>query len=88
MIEKYKRRNRILCDKVDHLKRRIQPNKRIENEDDCLFKGQECFSHACLFVHTSLKVFNSCLWYLNNGCSRHMRGDKALFKSLKEKVGD
>ena len=88
LIEKYKRRNRILCDKVDHLKKRIQSSKRIENEDEFLFKGQECLSHACLFVHTSLKVFNSCLWYLDNGCSRHLTGDKSLFKSLKEKVGD
>ena len=44
--------------------------------------------HACLFVHTSLKVFNSCLWYLDSGCFHHMTGDKSLFKSLKEKVGD
>ena len=29
LIENYKRRNRILCDKVDHLKRRIQSSKRI-----------------------------------------------------------
>ena len=88
LIEKYKRRNRILCDKVDHLKKRIQSSKRIENEDDFLFKDQECLSHACLFVHTTLKVFNSCLWYLDSGCSHHMTGDKSLFKSLKEKVGD
>ena len=39
-------------------------------------------------MHTSLKVFNSCLWYLDNGYSRHMIGDKSLLKSLKEKVGD
>ena len=39
-------------------------------------------------MHTSLKVFNSCLWYLDSGCSRHMTRDKSLFKSLKEKVGD
>ena len=39
-------------------------------------------------MHTSLKVFNSYLWYLDSGCSRHMTGDKSLFKSLKEKVGD
>ena len=57
-------------------------------EDKFLFEGQECLSHACLFVHTSLNVFNSCLWYLDSGCSRHMIGDKSLFKSLKEKVGD
>ena len=35
--------------------------------------------------HTTLKVFNSCLWYLNAGCSRHMTGDKSLFTTLKEK---
>ena len=88
LIDKYKRRNRILCDKVDHLKKKIQSSKRMENEDDFLFKVQECLSHACLFVHTSLKVSNSCLWYLDSGRSHHMTGDKSLFKSLKEKVGD
>ena len=88
LIKKYKRRNRILCEKVDNLKKKIQSNKSMENEDKFLFEGQECLSHACMFVHTSLKVFNSCLWYLDNGCSRHMTGDKSLFKSLREKVSD
>ena len=88
MIEKYKRRNRILCDKIDHLKNRIQSNKRIENEDDFLFKDQEFLSHASLFVHNFFKGFNSCLWYLDGGCSHHMTGDKSLFKSFNEKVGD
>ena len=30
-------------------------------------------------------MFNSCLWYLDNSCSRHITGDKSLFKTLKEK---
>ena len=60
----------------------------MEDEDKFLFEDQECLSHASLFVHTSLKVFNSYLWYLNSRCSRHMTGDKTLFKSLNEKVGD
>ena len=77
-----------MCEKVDNLKKKIQSNKSMENEDKFLFEGQECLSHACLFVYTSLKVFNSCLWYLDSGCSHHMTGDKSLFKSLKEKVGD
>ena len=76
LIKKYKRRNRILCDKVENLKRKIQSNKSMENEDKFMFEGQECLSHACLFVHTSLKVFNSCLWYLNSSSSRHMTEDK------------
>ena len=54
-------------------------------KDESCFDGQECLSHACLFVHTTLKVFNSCFWYLDSGCSRHMIGDKSLFKTLKEK---
>ena len=57
-------------------------------EDKPLFEGQECLSHACLFVHSSLKVFNSCLWYLDSECSRHMTGDKSLLKTLKEKISD
>ena len=58
LIKKYKRRNRIFCDKIENLKRKNHPTKSIENEDKFLFEGQECLSHACLFVHTSLKVFN------------------------------
>ena len=88
LIKKYKRKNRVLNEKVDNLKRRCQSNKSMESEEKILFEGQDCLSHASLFVHTSLKVFNSCLWYLDNGCSRHMTRDKALFKSLKEKFGD
>ena len=88
LIKKCKRRNRILCEKVNNLKKKIQFNRSMKIEDKSLFKGQECLSHACLFVHTSLKVFNSCLWYLDNGCSRHMTGDKSLFKTLKEKISD
>ena len=88
LVKKYKSRNRILCDKINNLKEKIQSSQSMEYEDKFLFKGQECLSHACLFVHTSLKVFNSCLWYLDSGYSCHMTGDKSLFKSLKEKIGD
>ena len=88
MIKKYKRKNRVLSEKVDNLKRKFQSNRSMESEANILFEGQDCLSHASLFVHTSLKVFNSCLGYLDNGCSNHMTGDKSLFKTLKEKVGD
>ena len=39
LIKKYKRRNRILCDKTDNLKKKIQSNKSMENEDKFLFEG-------------------------------------------------
>ena len=83
LIKKYKRKNRVLSEKVDNMKRKCQSSRSMESEEKILFEGQECLSHASLFVHTSLKVFNSCLWYLDSGCSRHMTGDKSLFKTLK-----
>ena len=85
LIDKYKRRNRHLCDKLDCLKRKLHSSMNEVKEDESSFDGQECLSHACLFVHTTLKVFNSCLWYLDSRCSRHMTKDKSLFKTLKEK---
>ena len=38
LIKKYKRRNRILCDKVENLKKKICSNKSMENEDKFLFE--------------------------------------------------
>lgn len=61
LITKYKRRNRHLCDKIDGLKRKLHSSMNSVKEDESCFEGQECLSHACLFVHTALKVFNSCL---------------------------
>ena len=88
LIKKYKRKNQVLSEKVDNLRRKCQSNKSMEREEKIMFEGKKCLSHASLFVHTSLKVFNSCLWYLESGYSRHMTSDKTLFKTLKEKVGD
>ena len=48
LVKKYKRRNRRLRDKVDNLKKKIQSNKSMENEDNFLFEGQEFLSHALL----------------------------------------
>ena len=36
----------------------------------------------------ALKVCDTCSWYLDSGCSKHMIGNKALFKTLFEgKIG-
>ena len=85
LINEYKRRNRHLCDRLDCLKRKLHSSMNEVKEDESSFDGQESLSHACLFIHTTLKVFNSCLWYLDGGCSRLMIGSKSLFKTLKEK---
>ena len=45
-------------------------------------------NYLCYTPLTALKAHDSCLWYLDSGCSKHMIGNKALFKTLFEgKIG-
>ena len=45
-------------------------------------------NYVCYTALTALKARESCLWYLDSGCSRHMTRNKALFKTLFEgKIG-
>ena len=45
-------------------------------------------NYVCYTTLTALKARDSCLWYLDSSCSRHMTGNKALFKTLFEgKIG-
>ena len=45
-------------------------------------------NYLCYTALTTLKAHDSCFWYLNNGCSKHMTGNKGLFKTLFEgKIG-
>ena len=44
--------------------------------------------YLCYTALTTLKAHDSCLWYLDNGCSLHMTRNKGLFKTLfEEKIG-
>ena len=44
--------------------------------------------YLCYTALTALKARDSCLWYLDSGCSKHMTGNKGLFKTLFEgKIG-
>ena len=49
---------------------------------DMSFKHEVCFMMKFIF-----KVMDTCLWYLDNGCSRHMTGDRSLFKVFESKKG-
>ena len=45
-------------------------------------------NYVCYTTLTALKACDSCVWYLDSGCSRHMTGNKTLFKTLFEgKIG-
>jgi hypothetical protein len=38
--------------------------------------------NLCLISHTALKIHDTCLWYLDSGCTKHMTGDKTLLKDV------
>ena len=38
-------------------------------------------------IKSAFKVMDTCLWYLDSGCSRHMTGDQSLFKVFESKKG-
>ena len=45
-------------------------------------------NYVCYTILTTLRARDSCLWYLDSGCYRHMTGNKALVKTLFEgKIG-
>ena len=55
LIDKYKKRNRCFCDKLDFLKRKIHSSMDEVKKNESYFDGQECLSHACLFVHNRIE---------------------------------
>ena len=44
-------------------------------------------NEMCFMMKSTFKVMDTCLWYLDSSCSRHMTGDRSLFKVFKSKKG-
>ena len=42
---------------------------------------------VCFMMHLVFKVMNTDLWYLDSGYSRHITGDRTLFKEFESKKG-
>ena len=42
---------------------------------------------VCFMMKSAFKVMDTCLWYLDSGCFRHMTGDQSLFKVFESKKG-
>ena len=40
---------------------------------------------VCFMMKSTFKVMDTCLWYLDSGYSRHMTGDRSLFKVFESK---
>ena len=42
---------------------------------------------VCFMMKSAFKVMDTCLWYLDSGCSRHRTRDQYLFKVFEFKKG-
>ena len=42
---------------------------------------------VCFMKNSTFKVMDTCLWYLDSSWSRHMTGDRSLFKVFESKKG-
>ena len=42
---------------------------------------------VCFMMKSAFKVMDMCLWYFDSGYSRHMTGDRSLFKVFESKKG-
>jgi hypothetical protein len=86
-------RNQInnLCDQVKLISEKLE-NPILFKKNSVMSKKEKNFSNKhvwvkksgnlCLVAHTALKVLDTCLWYLDSACSKHMTGDRALLKDI------
>ena len=42
---------------------------------------------VCFMMKSAFKVMDTCLWYLDSSCLRHITGDRSLFKVFESKKG-
>ena len=42
---------------------------------------------VCFMMKSTFKVMDTCLWYFDSSCLRHMTGDRSLFKVFESKKG-
>ena len=42
---------------------------------------------VCFMMKSAFKVMETCLWYLDSDCSRHMTRDRSFFKVFESKEG-
>jgi hypothetical protein len=80
-----------LCDQIKLISEKLE-NPTLFEKNSVMSKKEKNSSNKyvwikksdnlCLVAHTALKVLDTCLWYLNSACSKHMTGDRALLKDI------
>jgi len=80
-----------LCDQVKLISKKLESPTTHEKNYVVSKKGKSTSNEQvwikkcdrlCLVAHTAIKVLDTCLWYLDSACSKHMTGDRALLKDI------
>ena len=67
---------------------KVKSLARIRQLRESIIPNDLSFKHeVCFMMKSAFKVMDTCLWYLDNDCSRHMTEDQSLFKVFKSKNG-
>jgi hypothetical protein len=72
---------KLISEKLGSLiqKETVLTNKKKNTSKQVWVKKED---NLCLVAHTALKILDTCLWYLDSRCSKHMTGDKTLRKKI------
>ena len=55
---------------------KVKSLARIRQLRESIIPNDLSFKHeVCFMMKSAFKVMDTCLWYLDSGCSRHMTGD-------------
>jgi hypothetical protein len=76
-------RVKLISEKIGSLtpneKKSVLTNNKKKTSKQVWVKKED---NPCLVAHTALKILDTCLWYLDSDCSKHMTGDKTLLKEV------
>jgi hypothetical protein len=73
---------KLISEKLAYLTPNEQRYVLVNNQKACKQVWVKKEDNLCLVSHTALKILDTCLWYLDSGCSKHMIGDKTLLKEV------
>jgi hypothetical protein len=73
---------KLIREKLAYLTPNMQRSVLVNNKKTSKQVWVKKEDNLCLVSHTALKILDTCLWYLDSGCSKHMTCDKTLLKEV------
>jgi hypothetical protein len=73
---------KLISEKLAYLTPNEQRSILVNNQKTSKLVWVKKEDNMWLVSHTVLKILDTCLWYLDSGCSKHKTGDKTLLKEV------